>query len=103
MEAVRRRDRALYQIHVATMTYVQSKRLMIRIHRSDWISQPGALIFSLCDAAMATALAERPPLKREAPVADLLAALTAFGLGDPPDELRDSGRRGGPGAGTPAV
>jgi hypothetical protein len=40
-----------------------------------------------------TALAEKSHLKRYAPVVDLLALLTASGLGDPPDEVPGYGHR----------
>ena len=53
------------------------------IDRSDWIFRSGALMFGLCDAAMVLGLAEKPHLKRDTLNVDLLAVLTAIGLGDP--------------------
>jgi hypothetical protein len=75
------------------MTYVQSAPLMTGIGRSDWIFRTAGPIFGLCNAAMLTAMAHRCPPKSEAPVADLLAALTAFGLSGLPRGLWESGRR----------
>jgi hypothetical protein len=56
------------------------------IDRSDWIFRSGAAIFRLCDAAMVLGLAEKPHLKRDTLIVDLLAVLTATALDDPPHE-----------------
>jgi hypothetical protein len=68
---------------------------MTSIQRSDWIFRLGALILLLCDATTVAALSEQRYLKQEAPVTDLLAALTALALHGLPDKLAQCERRSG--------
>jgi hypothetical protein len=63
------------------MTYAQSDRLIATIQRSDWIFEARVSILLLCNAAKECAMTDERRLKQEVPAPDLLAALTAYGLG----------------------
>ena len=58
-------------------------RLIAAIQTSDWIFNARVLSFPMCDTSKGDAMTEKRHATQEAPVPDLLAALTAYGLGSP--------------------
>jgi Protein of unknown function (DUF3563) len=88
----------LYQILVATMTYVQSGAPMSAIRRYDWIFWAGAAMLPLCNATKVCVLFDKRRPGQQAPVTDLLATLTAHGLRGPHRDtaLRPPGGRRAP-------
>jgi hypothetical protein len=77
------------------MTYVQSVRLIVMIQTSDWILHARVPIFVLCNAAKECAMAQEQRPMRDIPIPDLLAALTAYGLGGPRPSPRSDQRPAG--------
>lgn len=58
-------------------------RLIAAIQTSDWIFNARVLTLAMCNTSEGDAMAEKRHAREEARVPDLLAALTAYGLGSP--------------------